>query len=220
MSSTTFSIRDKSRRQLKIRRGEIEQEPRPRALPAHDGPERISTAPWRSLHAARHHGLHAAVSEACGSCHPAHQSRGRHLHSAQPDPPDLRRRDGRGERLPRVYLLFTVRGRKRLRPLVARKNLRDPIATLKYHSACPPRGDTPLQNIEKSSTGRSSEPFVMAATGIVAWFDNTFIRLVESRLRRQPDDPLLEAWLATLAILVWHFYLCLQSDVHPETCPG
>jgi len=48
---------------------------------------------------------------------------------------------------------------------------------------------------------------VMIATGLVLWFDNYFIQLFSKDLL---DISLvihyLEAWLATLAILIWHLY--------------
>jgi formate dehydrogenase gamma subunit len=49
--------------------------------------------------------------------------------------------------------------------------------------------------------------FVMIATGILLWFDNWFIQIMPKGVL---DISLVvhywEAWLATLAILVWHIY--------------
>ena len=58
---------------------------------------------------------------------------------------------------------------------------------------------------------------VMTATGLVMWFDNTFINL----FTKQGYDiartiHFYEAWLATLAIIVWHFYFVIFN---PEAYP-
>jgi cytochrome b subunit of formate dehydrogenase len=58
---------------------------------------------------------------------------------------------------------------------------------------------------------------VMGATGFILWFDNTFLGL----LGKQWWDVarvihFYEAWLATLAIIVWHFYFVIfNPDVYP-----
>jgi len=54
-------------------------------------------------------------------------------------------------------------------------------------------------------------------TGIVMWFDNTFIGLL-SKLGYDVSRTIhfYEAWLASLAILVWHFYFVVfNPDVYP-----
>ncbi|MFH1278308.1 MAG: cytochrome c3 family protein [Candidatus Eisenbacteria bacterium] len=60
--------------------------------------------------------------------------------------------------------------------------------------------------------------FVMIGTGIFLWFDNVAVRYLPKGLL----DVMLvihhyEAWLATLAILVWHFYSVIFS---PGVYPG
>ena len=58
---------------------------------------------------------------------------------------------------------------------------------------------------------------VMAVTGFILWFDNTFLGL----LGKQYWDVArvihyYEAWLATLAIIVWHFYFVIfNPDIYP-----
>ena len=58
---------------------------------------------------------------------------------------------------------------------------------------------------------------VMAATGFILWFDNTFLNI----LGKQYWDVArvihyYEAWLATLAIIVWHFYFVIfNPDIYP-----
>ena len=57
----------------------------------------------------------------------------------------------------------------------------------------------------------------MAATGFILWFDNTFIGLL-TKLGWDVARTIhyYEAWLATLAIIVWHFYFVIFN---PETYP-
>lgn len=59
--------------------------------------------------------------------------------------------------------------------------------------------------------------FVMAATGGILWFDNTFIGLL-TKLGWDVARTIhyYEAWLATLAIIVWHFYFVIfNPDSYP-----
>jgi len=58
---------------------------------------------------------------------------------------------------------------------------------------------------------------VMGATGFIMWFDNTFIGLL-TKLGYDIARTIhfYEAWLATLAIVVWHFYYVMfNPDVYP-----
>ena len=57
----------------------------------------------------------------------------------------------------------------------------------------------------------------MAATGFILWFDNTFMGLL-TKLGWDIARTIhyYEAWLATLAIIVWHFYFVIFN---PETYP-
>jgi cytochrome b subunit of formate dehydrogenase len=58
---------------------------------------------------------------------------------------------------------------------------------------------------------------VMAVTGIIMWFDNTFIG-VFTKLGYDVSRTIhyYEAWLATLAIIVWHFYFVIfNPDIYP-----
>jgi len=119
------------------------------------------------------------------------------------------------------YLLFTVRGRRLLADLWwRRKDLRDAIVTLKYNiglSRTRPEYDR-FSYIEKSEYWALVwGTLVMALTGIVMWFDTTFIRLV-GKVGYDVSRTIhfWEAWLATLAILVWHFYFVIfNPDVYP-----
>jgi len=58
---------------------------------------------------------------------------------------------------------------------------------------------------------------VMALTGIILWFDNYFMNLL-TKLGWDIASTVhyYEAWLATLAILVWHlYYVIFNPDVYP-----
>jgi len=57
----------------------------------------------------------------------------------------------------------------------------------------------------------------MSLTGVVMWFDNTFIGLF-TKLGWDIARTIhyYEAWLAFLAIVVWHFYFVMfNPDVYP-----
>jgi len=58
---------------------------------------------------------------------------------------------------------------------------------------------------------------VMVVTGLMLWFDNWFIQFLPKGVL---DVALVihfwEAWLASLAIVVWHFYsVIFHPDVYP-----
>jgi cytochrome b subunit of formate dehydrogenase len=58
---------------------------------------------------------------------------------------------------------------------------------------------------------------VMAITGFILWFDNTFMGLL-TKLGWDIARTIhyYEAWLATLAIIVWHFYFVIfNPDSYP-----
>ena len=58
---------------------------------------------------------------------------------------------------------------------------------------------------------------VMGGTGIILWFDNTFMGLL-TKLGWDVSRTVhfFEAWLAILAIIVWHFYYVIfNPDVYP-----
>jgi cytochrome b subunit of formate dehydrogenase len=58
---------------------------------------------------------------------------------------------------------------------------------------------------------------VMVATGLILWFDNTFMGLL-TKLGWDVARTVhyYEAWLATLAIIVWHVYFVIfNPDVYP-----
>ena len=119
------------------------------------------------------------------------------------------------------YVLFTERGKELVRDLLPKiQDARDAIAMLKFNFGF--AKSKPLLGrfsyIEKSEYWALVwGTVVMAVTGFIMWFDNTFIGLFTklgydiARLIH-----FYEAWLATLSIIVWHFYYVIFN---PETYP-
>jgi cytochrome b subunit of formate dehydrogenase len=119
------------------------------------------------------------------------------------------------------YLAFTVPGRSLLRDLLPRWNdLTDPIAVLRYNVGL--SGTKPafgrFSYIEKAEYWALVwGTLLMGATGAVLWFENTSIGLF-SKLGFDISRTIhfYEAILATLAIIVWHFYFVIfNPDVYP-----
>lgn len=119
------------------------------------------------------------------------------------------------------YLMFVPRGKELLRDLMPKfQDLRDARDVLKYNLGLSSRKPKfgRFSYIEKSEYWALVwGTIVMGATGFIMWFDNTFIGLLTkvgfdvARLIH-----FYEAWLATLAILVWHFYYVMFN---PDTYP-
>jgi formate dehydrogenase gamma subunit len=119
------------------------------------------------------------------------------------------------------YLSFTQRGRELIRDLLPRvQDVYDALGVVKYNLGI---------SKEKPKFGRFSYiekseywalvwgTIIMAATGFVMWFDNTFMGLF-GKLGWDVARTIhfYEAWLATLAIIVWHFYYVMFN---PDTYP-
>jgi cytochrome b subunit of formate dehydrogenase len=119
------------------------------------------------------------------------------------------------------YLTFTARGRRLLRDLWwSRRDFRDAIGTVRYNlglSSAKPRFDR-FSYVEKSEYWALVwGTAVMGITGVIMWFDNTFIGLF-TKLGYDVSRTIhfYEAWLATLAIIVWHIYFVIfNPDVYP-----
>lgn len=119
------------------------------------------------------------------------------------------------------YLMFVPRGKQLLRDLLpVRKDLTDAVAILKYNlgfSRTKPKFER-FSYIEKSEYWALVwGTIVMAATGVILWFDNTFLGFL-TKLGWDVASTIhyYEAWLATLAIVVWHFYFVIfNPDVYP-----
>ena len=119
------------------------------------------------------------------------------------------------------YLTISRRGRGFLRDMMPRRNdLTDVTGTLMYYVGL---------RVEKPRFGRFSYvekaeywalvwgTMVMTVTGIILWFENTFIGLL-TKLGWDISRTVhfYEAWLAMLAILVWHiYYVVFNPDAYP-----
>ena len=119
------------------------------------------------------------------------------------------------------YLFFVPRGKQLLRDLLPLpQDIRDAIAVMKYNlgmSTVRPRLDR-FSYVEKSEYWALIwGTILMSATGVILWFDNTFIGLL-TKLGWDVARTVhyYEAWLATLSILAWHMYFVIFN---PETYP-
>lgn len=120
-----------------------------------------------------------------------------------------------------LYVLFAQRGRQLVMDMLPkRKDVADVIGVLKYGLGAAD---------EKPKLGRFSYiekseywalvwgSVVMTLTGIIMWADNFFIGIVTKLgwdIARTVH--FYEAWLAVLAIIVWHLYFVIfNPDVYP-----
>ena len=120
-----------------------------------------------------------------------------------------------------AYVLFDNRGKELLRDLLPKlTDVTDAIGVLKYNfglSAVKPKFGR-FSYIEKSEYWALVwGTAVMTATGMILWFDNTFLGIL-TKLWWDVARTIhyYEAWLATLAIIVWHFYFVIfNPDAYP-----
>lgn len=119
------------------------------------------------------------------------------------------------------YLGFTTRGRRFLLDMLPkRSDLPLTLQSIAYNlrlSSKRPRFDR-FSYIEKAEYWALVwGTIVMAATGFILWFENTFIGLLTKLgwdVARMVH--FYEAWLAMLAIIVWHlYYVMFNPDVYP-----
>jgi formate dehydrogenase gamma subunit len=119
------------------------------------------------------------------------------------------------------YLVALKRGRQLGKDLLPRwKDIKDVFTNLRYIAGLSknkPRFDR-FGYIEKAEYWALIwGVLVMAATGIIMWFDNYFIGLL-TKLGWDISRTIhfYEACLATLAIFVWHFYFVIfNPDIYP-----
>jgi cytochrome b subunit of formate dehydrogenase len=119
------------------------------------------------------------------------------------------------------YVIFTARGRQLVKDLWFRlKDARDVLDMLKYNL-----GLTPVKpKLDRFSYIEKAEywaliwgTIVMAGTGFAMWLDNSFMNLF-GKLGYDVARSIhyYEAILATLAIIVWHFYFVMfNPDSYP-----
>ncbi len=119
------------------------------------------------------------------------------------------------------YVAFVPRGRQLLKDLLPRpQDVKDVIAMMRYNlnwSSVRPKFGR-FSYIEKSEYWALVwGTILMGATGVILWFDNTFMNLLTKLgwdIARTVHY--YEAWLATLAIIVWHFYFVIfNPDIYP-----
>jgi cytochrome b subunit of formate dehydrogenase/nitrate reductase cytochrome c-type subunit len=119
------------------------------------------------------------------------------------------------------YLAFTAPGRKLFFDMLPKlQDAKDALAMVKFNLG--KSNERPL--FDRFSYIEKAEywaliwgTFVMGLTGVIMWFDNTFIGLF-TKLGYDVARTIhyYEAWLATLAIIVWHFYFVIfNPDVYP-----
>jgi len=119
------------------------------------------------------------------------------------------------------YVSFTVRGRQLIKDLLPRyQDIRDAIDVAKFNlgfSKVKPKLER-FSYIEKAEYWALIwGTIVMSATGIIMWFNNYFMGIITKLgwdIARTVHY--YEAWLAFLAIVVWHFYFVIfNPDVYP-----
>ncbi len=119
------------------------------------------------------------------------------------------------------YIFFTERGKQLIKDLLPRWNdITDALTVLKYNfgfSKIKPKFGR-FSYIEKSEYWALVwGNVVMITTGLILWFDNTFMGLL-TKLGWDVSRTIhfYEAWLAFLAILVWHIYFVIfNPDIYP-----
>ena len=119
------------------------------------------------------------------------------------------------------YISFTKRGKQLIKDLFPkRQDLFDAIGVAKFNlglSKTKPKLDR-FSYVEKAEYWALIwGTIIMSATGIIMWFNNTFIDLLTLlgwQIARTVHY--YEAILATLAIIVWHFYFVIfNPDIYP-----
>ena len=118
------------------------------------------------------------------------------------------------------YLAFTARGRQFLKDMLPRiQDIKDVFNAFKYYLG---KGPRPL--FDRFSYIEKAEYWaliwgtvVMGVTGIMLWFHEYFGSLTSKEfLDIMTIIHFYEAWLATLAIIVWHLYFVIfNPDVYP-----
>ena len=114
------------------------------------------------------------------------------------------------------HVFFVRRGKQFLRDMLPKlKDVSDAIGLVAYNTGLSKKKPmlARFSYIEKAEYWALVwGVIVMAGTGIVLWFDNYFISLF-TKLGWDVARSIhyWEAWLATLAILAWHFYFVIFS---------
>ncbi|MFA6455928.1 MAG: cytochrome b/b6 domain-containing protein, partial [Bacteroidota bacterium] len=119
------------------------------------------------------------------------------------------------------YIFFVPRGKQLIRDLLPEiSDVYDALNVAKYNLGI--TKEKPL--LDRFSYIEKAEywaliwgTMVMGLTGFILWFDVTFINIIgKSGWDVARVVHYYEAWLATLAIIVWHFYFIIfNPDVYP-----
>jgi cytochrome b subunit of formate dehydrogenase len=119
------------------------------------------------------------------------------------------------------YLAFTKPGRSLFRDLLPKwRDVTDPIGVLKYNLGLAPTKPAfgRFSYIEKAEYWALVwGTLLMGATGAILWFENASMGLF-TKLGFDISRTIhfYEAILATLAIIVWHFYFVIfNPDIYP-----
>ncbi len=119
------------------------------------------------------------------------------------------------------YIIFIPRGRKLIKDLLPKfQDIKDAIGVVRFNVGITDK----KPKLDRFSYVEKAEywaliwgTIVMSLTGIIMWFDNTFIGLF-TKLGWDVARTIhyYEAWLAFLSILVWHFYFVMfNPDIYP-----
>ncbi len=120
-----------------------------------------------------------------------------------------------------IYLAFTRRGREEFKALLpSPDDIGDLKTTMTYHL----RLDKKAPEYGRYDYSQKAEywaliwgTILMIVTGFILWFPELFSSFLPSWVITAAETiHLYEAWLATLAILVWHFFFVI---FHPEEYP-
>lgn len=119
------------------------------------------------------------------------------------------------------YILFVPRGKQLLKDFFPRKqdllDFKDSMLYLLGKSDIKPKLGR-FSYIEKMEYWAVVwGTVIMSATGFILWFENTFLKIVGTEgMEVSTVIHYYEAILASLAILVWHFYfIFVNPDVYP-----
>ena len=119
------------------------------------------------------------------------------------------------------YLAFVPRGRKLLSDMLPKtQDISDLVAQFKYYVGIS-KQRPPFHRFSYIEKGEYLALvwgiIIMAGTGLIMWFDNFFINVLTKLgwdIARTVHY--YEACLATLAIVVWHFYFVMfNPDIYP-----
>jgi formate dehydrogenase gamma subunit len=120
-----------------------------------------------------------------------------------------------------LYIVLTRRGKEEIRSILpAWQDIKDLFRNIRYHT---------WRSRQQVEFGRYGYPqkveywalvwggAVMVLTGLVLWFPQWSVKILPSWIVPVAQTiHYYEAWLATLAVLVWHFFFVI---FHPEAYP-